>query len=219
MNNSIDYLTQSKLSDILSKYYDIHTEAKIAGTRYRSDIQFEKDGKKYAVEFEGDSHYCNTDVIERDRKKDTILTGLGFECIHIPYWIQISTYTFKMFFDFPYPEDLPQVYPHGFIDPAAKLPVHYCVNGIFKFNCILSEPAERHTEIFVDVIKSLVEHPNITKMDNLIPMYYGADTLKSLIEYLKIGATKETKKIYNKFLDLSLERMPTFCVRNSIPRN
>jgi hypothetical protein len=213
------YLTQSSLTEILSKYYDVKPEVTIEGTKYKSDIQFEKDGIKYAVEFEGDSHYCDPEVMVRDTKKDILLSSKGFNCIHIPYWIQLSTYTFNMFFNFSYPENIEQTYPHGFIDRKATLPSHYCVNGLFKFNSILSELAERHTHIFVDIIKSLVYNKKCNMMDDILPIYYGSNELISLITYLRIDASKEESIIYDKFLSLPLDKIRAQCIHNSFSRH
>jgi very-short-patch-repair endonuclease len=120
-NTEPAYLTQSKLTAMLSKYFEVSTEVKVGDTRLRSDIQFTHNNVKYAVEFDEDSHYCNSDVIENDIRKNDILKSSGFNLVRIPYWLQLNDYVFDSCFGFSYPEPIPQTYPHGFIDKKLRL--------------------------------------------------------------------------------------------------
>ena len=217
MENEPQYLTQEKLTRILSTHYNVEVEVPIIGTKYKSDIQFNIDDKKYVVEFDGDSHYCNPDVMRRDRYKDDILFTLGFNIIRIPYWVQLNSETFEMFFKFKYPDNILQTYPHGFIDKKAKTPAHFCVDGIDKFNTMIFLMAEHNPSLVLEIIRSLSNHSKYKNMNDLIPIKYGFDKLKNLLDYLYINSSKTEKTIINTFLNLNKE-IPRICsIENTIP--
>lgn len=197
------YLTQKKLTELLSKYYPVKTEVKIEGTKFRSDIQFERNGQKYAVEFDGDSHFTDLYVMDRDIEKDKILKSQNFDVIRIPYWIQIDDYSFYMLFRFDYPETLGEgddYYPHGFIDKNAKTPAFYSHRGQEKFLRILYYLAEKWNDVFVRIIQSMVFHPNTP--ENIVTPYLHeeiAHTLKYYVEFESIPDFQ--KEMFQKFID------------------
>lgn len=156
---NLNYLTQSKLTALLQKYFTIDIEVKVGDTRLRSDIQFEYNDQKYAVEFDGAQHYENIDFIERDQRKDKILTEQGFKIVRIPYWIQMTDLVFEHFFGFKYPEKLIKTYNHGFIDNAAHTPAFYCNKGMNRFLKEMGNLCNDKTHVVViDIISSLMNH-------------------------------------------------------------
>jgi hypothetical protein len=158
----VKYLTQAKITDILGKYFNIEVEVPVEGTRMKTDIQFNHNGEKFAVEFDGDSHYCDLDVIRRDRRKNLILRNDGFRVVRFPFWIQFSNDTFRYFFGFDYPEKIIQEYPHGFIDKKAKTPSYFCNQGVTRFfsemNSLLQYSITK--QVFCDVLRSMLDHKN-----------------------------------------------------------
>jgi hypothetical protein len=214
------YLTQKKLEGILSQFFEIETEVLIEGTRMKSDIQFLHDGKKYAVEFDGDSHYCDPTVMQRDLRKDRLLTTQEFNVVRIPYWIQLDTHNFHMFFRFDCPGIIKSNHSHGFIDKKAKLPSHFCVNGIQKFLDMMWYMAEKYRHIFVDVLDSL-NMKNYSNVNNLIPSHYGYPELKQLLNSLMTynDVSNREKKVYKSFLSIPCIPHPVSSIENSIPCN
>jgi len=104
---------------------------------------------KLIIEFDGDSHYCKSDRILKDRAKDNDYRSLRYRVVRIPYFIQMSKPLLKMIFD----EDIEfkQIYPNGFIDKKAVLPADYCELGIELF----LEDLERFSYCRDDIIESL----------------------------------------------------------------
>lgn len=216
---SKEYLTQTKLAEILSTMFEITMEVPITGSRFKSDIQFEYNGDKYAVEFDGDSHYCDILVMERDLRKDRLLMSQGFSVVRIPYWIQLDDYTFEMLFRFKSPNTINRNYPHGFIDKKAKTPSYFCVNGVNKFIMMMSLMAEKYRPVFDEIIHSMVYHSFNNNRDNIIPSVYGYPQLKSLLEYLIDfdGSTEECQKpLYNTFIALPSIHYPNCSIENTV---
>jgi hypothetical protein len=180
-----NYLTQQKLGDILSKHFDIESEVRIDGTMLRSDFKFNHDGMVYRVEFDGDSHFTDISVMDRDIKKDQMTWKMtNVTSVRIPYFIQLDNSTFEMFFGFKYPEDLPLMYPHGFIDPKAKTPAYFSIRGLDRFLAIMRYLAEKWNGVYVDIIKSMIYHDKASDFSYIIPEKYGYPELKDLAGYL-----------------------------------
>ena len=203
--NQVDppYLTQSKLTAMLSKYFEVSTEVKVGDTRLRSDIQFTHDNIKYAVEFDGDSHYCNSDVIENDIRKNNLLKSSGFNLVRIPYWLQLNDYVFDSCFGFSYPETIPQTYPHGFIDKKAKTPAFYCVKGLLRFNSELDACVKSDKMIFFDIIKSMTNHSKYSNIDDIVPCYVTLPHIFELLEKYTNEDDEYELSICDGFLEFS----------------
>ena len=213
-----DYLTQTKLQELLSQHFQIKKEVPVKDSRFRSDIQVDHDGVKYAVEFDGDSHYCDVNVMNRDVRKDRLLTEQGFNVVRIPYWVQLDNITFRMFFRFDFPSEIVNHYPHGFIDKKAKTPAFFCVNGMYKFICMMNYMAEKYTPVFDDIIKSFCIHLMNTNMDDVIPIRYGYPDIKGLLLYLSNrDDTCECRRgLYSYFLKLPHNKYPNCSIENTI---
>lgn len=122
------YLTEAKLESVLKQIYQnvIHS-FKIPETRYRCDYLIDN---KIVVEFDGDQHYRDVEVIYRDQIKDNLIKQLNLKIIRIPYFIQLNSQTFKFYFDKDV--QIEQNYQHGFID-SKIYPSYYCEQGIKRF--------------------------------------------------------------------------------------
>lgn len=186
MEKDTTYLTQEKLAEYLSSFCDIETEVKVEGTRFKSDIQFENNGTKFAVEFDGDAHFTDLKVIERDIRKNKVLTEQGFSVVRIPYFIQLTRQTFVLFFGFDYPRRGKKFekYPHGFIDKNAKTPAHFSSQGMDKFISIMMHLAEKWSPVYFDIMDSMVNHEAKDNFSNIIPENLGYPKLKDLAEHL-----------------------------------
>lgn len=213
------YLTQDKLTQLLSTMFEIKTEVPIEGTRFKSDIQFTYNGEKYAVEFDGDSHYCDIKVMERDIRKDKHLFGKGFNIVRIPYWIQLDDTTFRMLFRFDSPTPIERTYQHGFIDNKAKTPAYFCVNGLQKFLEMMDYMAEKYTGVFEEIIDSLNENKLNGNINNLIPLNYGYPQLEKSLNYLinfDDTITYNQKITFKKFLNIPKIPHPRCSIGNTI---
>lgn len=207
----VDYLTEEKLFNILNKYYDVERQFKINGTRYKCDMIFEHEGKKYAVEFDGDSHFIDIAVMDRDITKTNFLWNMGYRVIRIPYFIQLDDYTFDMFFRFEYPESLPEVYPHGFIDKRAKTPAYFSSRGMDNFLKIMWYTSEKYNYVFSEIISSMVSHPKGEKdFSYVIPKNLGYGSLKDLCDYLlhtdNYGKCAGRDIRYKKFINAKFKK-------------
>jgi hypothetical protein len=132
------YLTEKKLIQLfkdLEKQTDlIKIETNVKIDKYRGDIVI---NDYWLVEFDGYRHYTEADVIYRDRHKDFLWashTDNYDSVIRIPYFIQLTTQTFKDYFQdflkkFKINVKIEQNYKHGFIDKKAVLPANFCSLG------------------------------------------------------------------------------------------
>lgn len=123
------YLTESKLHAVLSEWAgdtNVDTQVKVAGTRMRSDFEVRKDSTVYVVEFEGDTHYRDANVVYRDNLKARIQEGEGKKVVKIPYFVQLTSQTFEHFFGIKF--DIESDFPHGFITTKV-LPASFCPIG------------------------------------------------------------------------------------------
>jgi hypothetical protein len=178
------YLTESKLFDIFKSNNEItkiQRQFSIPNIRYRSDYYIEYNNIPIIVEFEGETHFRDIDVIERDHKKsDIILTQLNFGLVKIPYFIQLNSDTWNWFFH-GMKFDIITDYSHGFIDKKAKLPASFCASGYHKFTHLLELVYKDCPIVFFEIYKSLI---NWCKLKS--PNYVYVDTFFEikLLDYL-----------------------------------
>ncbi len=100
-----------------------------SGINRRPD--YRNDELKLIVEFDGYRHYISSSKVLSEDLKTKTYTKMGYKVVRIPYFVQMSNQVIKTLFDVDV--DIPQVYPHGFIDSQALLPADYCYLGIMKF--------------------------------------------------------------------------------------
>lgn len=127
------YLTQQKLIDIvrnIPEFMNILLESRVGDTRCRWDILVDYNGKKIAIEFDGDRHYWDSTTIRLDNIKNKIAEESGIKVIRIPYFIQLTKETFKYYFGFSI--DIEQDFPHGFITTKI-FPASYSRLGYLRY--------------------------------------------------------------------------------------
>ena len=128
------YLTEQNLG-ILFKTLVPHLEFEHnktvpnSGIKTRPDYRFEELG--LIIEFDGNQHYQDANVIFRDKEKDKIYTEMGYRIERVPYFIQMTEEFLCQLFQQPILYK--QNYPHGFIDKKAVLPANFCELGIQRF--------------------------------------------------------------------------------------
>lgn len=151
------YLTESKLGDTLREIFgenNVISQVSVKGTKLRIDFKVIYDNKELYVEFNGDSHYRDVEVIRRDFEKTKTFPNL----VSIPYWVQLDALTFKYYFGHLFNNDIDlnciikTDFPHGFISEKCVLPSYFCELGISRF---LSEFNNLPKEISDAVGKSL----------------------------------------------------------------
>lgn len=156
------YLTQQKLENLLADAFAGHisifeTEKKIDGLpNHRWDIYVEfLNGKKIAVEFDGDQHYRNMVTIDRDVMKDDSAYEQCIIPIRIPYWVQLTDETAKHYFGDLFDEiHIEQNYPHGFIK-SKIFPASYCAMGVEMF---LDDLFNLPHEVYDTVLDNMLDH-------------------------------------------------------------
>jgi len=169
------YLTQQKLENALREIVGLNAwrgkESIVPGTRQRWDMTFVKNNQTIIVEYDGDEHYRNSLKIKTDIEKDKKAKQLGYKVIRIPYWVQLTTETFRFYFGFD--AHIQQEFPHGFITTKI-FPASFCEKGIKRFKKELHElPANVKT----DVIKSLRDRARDHGIEYVLP-----ETLRYLID-------------------------------------
>lgn len=131
----------------------IQRQAKVAGTRMRYDARMEYSGKVYMVEFDGDSHFRDANVIYRDNLKDAAMAQAGISVVRIPYFVQLDNDTFYALFGFDCPFSIRTDFPHGFIT-TKMLPASFCGLGVSRFKNVLKQLPE---QVVQQIDKSLDE--------------------------------------------------------------
>lgn len=133
------YLTEKSLGDILRAWAgpeNVTPQPMVLGTRMRYDYLVTLPNETLFVEFDGDSHFRDANVIFRDDAKDKIAATLGRRVIRIPYFIQLTTETFSFFFGEGF--DVATSFPHGFI-AHKMLPSSFCPLGYARARSILDD--------------------------------------------------------------------------------
>lgn len=134
-NFDIDnYLTEYKLGKYLQKIFqkDFIHDKKVPKSSLNTRPDYRNDELMLIVEFDGEKHYTDPNVIYRDKQKDDEYKKLGYKVIRIPYFIQLETRTIKLLFNVDF--ELTQEFPHGFIvDRNLVLPASYCKAGAQRF--------------------------------------------------------------------------------------
>lgn len=128
-----------------------------SGIKTRPDYRFEI--IKLIVEFDGNQHYQNVDIIFRDQEKDRVYTEMGYRIIRIPYFIQMTEALLKNLFNQQIHYN--QEYPHGFIDDAAILPANFCELGIKRFVADLDRFPDYKSEIVDSLRQKIFEKKEI----------------------------------------------------------
>jgi len=205
------YLTESKLGDVLKEIFgteNVRSQVKVPGTKMRVDFEFSYNGQVFQVEFDGDSHYRDIDVIFRDMVKGDTLPNL----IRIPYWLQLNTDTFRALFTDGYGID-PEVsittdFPHGFISKDCVFPASFCEMGISRF---LREVYTISSEVLCGVRTSLLDRVREKKIPHkVVPAAVG--------EYLfNIPMRKHYDTMYSpykRYIFIDAEALPS--IRNDL---
>lgn len=146
------YLVQNTLGEILKKWAgedNVSSEVMVPTTRMRNDFRVNKNGKTYVVEFDGDQHYRDAVVIQRDNLKDSLVRQLGFVVVRIPYFIQLTTQTFKHYFNEDF--EIETTFPHGF-HATKMLPASFCPLG---YSRLLKEVDALPDNVRADINNSL----------------------------------------------------------------
>lgn len=134
------YLTEEMLGRILvllSGAREVLQQPQVIGTRMRYDYRIMADGTPFFVEFDGDSHFRDANVVFRDRLKDMTSEKAGAKVVRIPYFVQLTTDTFKHFFGFAAPFTIETSFPHGFIT-SKMTPASFCMLGLDRYEKIIT---------------------------------------------------------------------------------
>ena len=129
------YLTENKLGEFLLRYIPSGnwvSQYKLSNSRFKVDWASSTLG--LCVEFDGYQHYTSSKQILNDRRKDALISDMGFKSIRIPYFIQLNREVIKDLFNVDIPEFV-QTYPHGFVSTKNTMafPADFCYMGIERF--------------------------------------------------------------------------------------
>lgn len=97
--------------------------------RFRYDVII--DSCKRIIEFDGDGHYSDVRNIYNDLAKDEHAKIHGYSVIRIPYFVQLTNQTSKMFLGVE--AEVEQKFPHGFVSEKCILPATFCVKGLERY--------------------------------------------------------------------------------------
>jgi len=160
-----EYLTEKKLGLILNDIFkeEFINNKKVPNSSILNRPDFRSDILKLIVEFDGYFHYTSSKVILNDINKDNEYKKLGYEIIHIPYFIQISSNIIFNLFNVNY--EYKQQYPHGFIDEKVIFPADFCEMGIDRFKNDLI----KFYYVKNEIIKSLINKIEIMNINLILP--------------------------------------------------
>lgn len=159
----IGYLTEKKLGNVLREWVgeiNVTAEAKVPGTRMHWDYMVRHGDKTYAVEYHGDTHYRDANVMYRDNIKQDIADRHGFISVQLPFFVQLNHQTFDYYFNDAF--DISTDYGQGFIDHK-MLPASFCTLGVYKYYVEVLELPENITD---EIVQSLRE-----KQRDIFPLY------------------------------------------------
>jgi len=166
------YLTQRKLSDALQQIVGlawVGDEVRIPGSRRRWDMAFRSDSGLIVVEYDGDTHYCNSIRIKMDREKDMAAKESGQKVVRFPYWIQLDQVTLKHYFNLS--AEIEQDFPQGFITTKV-FPASFCEMGIERFRMEL------------DSLPTIVSEKVVASLRERAKEYGAEYVLPSALTYL-----------------------------------
>jgi len=149
-----NYLTEEILGFLLQDLFpeDTFIRDKIvkgSGSRCRPD--YHSPVSKRIFEFDGFYHFTDPSVIWSDSIKTEMYEEMGYEVVHIPYFVQITPQT--IYYYFGVDSCMDSGYPHGFIDEKAKTPAYFCSLGLLTYGNILNNLPENIKE---DICRSLL---------------------------------------------------------------
>jgi len=163
-----EHLTEKNLGLILTELFPnndfIHNKGVPEANNTRTRPDYRSKERKLIIEFDGDTHYCKSNVIKSDFKKDIDYASIGYRIFRIPYFVQITTKMLKDIFD----ENIKwnQRFTHGFISPKVTLPADYCDLGIKRFKNDLDR-FDYHAEDIVHSLKNKLKEKN--DMELILP--------------------------------------------------
>lgn len=184
MNTKCEYLTEAKLGEIIDVWAEstdrvVIRQFSLYNKRLKYDFfvrdkELTEGATVFFVEFDGDTHFRDAQVMERDLRKEVDATEYGFDLdsqlieklyvdtdeeetvdyfesinvkfVRIPYFIQLTNETWEYYFEESHPK--PEMFPafnHGFVT-TKWFPESFCVGGIERFRKILSDLEESGLE-------------------------------------------------------------------------
>lgn len=171
------YLIEDRLYEALQKIYncDFLRNKTVPNSSINKRPDFRNDELKIIVEFDGDLHYRVRQRQKADTEKDEVYSKMGYKVIHIPYFVQLSSVVIKELFGVDM--EWEQVYPHGFIDSKAMLPVDFNYYGIYRFR----KDLKKFSYIKDDIIESLKDKIILLGKDEVLPYGMTLEELTAVI--------------------------------------
>lgn len=191
MNTKCEYLTEAKLGEIIDAWAEatdrvVIRQFSLYNKRLKYDFfvrdkELTEGATVFFVEFDGDTHFRDAQVMERDKRKEIDATEYGFDLdsqlieklyedtdeeetfdyfesinvkfVRIPYFVQLTNETWEYYFEESHPK--PEMFPtfnHGFVT-TKWFPESFCVGGIERFRKILSDLEESGLEMVAKDIR------------------------------------------------------------------
>lgn len=171
------YLTEKGLYEALQKIFncDFIKDKSVPNSGINKRPDFRNDDLKLIVEFDGDLHYSVRKRQKVDIEKDSVYSKMGYKVVHIPYFVQLSSVVIKDLFGVEM--EWEQVYPHGFIDSEAMLPVDFNYYGIYRFR----QDLKKFSYINDDIIESLQAKIELLGSDDVLPYGMTLEELTAVI--------------------------------------
>jgi hypothetical protein len=165
-----EYLIEAKLINIFEQLstqvrFKYFTNFKF--DRYRGDLVVNTQQHTFLIEFDGFPHYTKASMCISDIQKDKVWKSKSIShlIVRIPYFIQLTTETFKFYFsqfllDLDIEVTIISDFPHGFIDKKVIFPADFCSLGEKRF---LQELNVLPTLIYNSVITSIKNNVKLAK--------------------------------------------------------
>lgn len=140
----IDKLSEDNLLDVLRELFPSVNSIKKETFKFKNkrmivDYYFEFAGKRFAIEFDGPTHFTKTKTQIRDNNLKEYCKIYNITLIRIPYFIQIDDSVLGCLFGWDFCKQhnllgkIISVYPHGFIDEGCVLPADFNSYGTKLF--------------------------------------------------------------------------------------
>lgn len=164
------YLTEEKLLRLMVIWAgaeNVMQQFPVVGTRMKYDAKVTIEGDKtFVVEFDGDSHFRDANVIYRDELKDKTMWSADIPVLRVPYFVQLDNETFEHFFIVPFNHNIRTECKHGFTETTKMLPASFCSLGMFRYKKIMASLPEAAR---VAVLRSLEKRADVLPR----PYVYG----------------------------------------------
>lgn len=205
--DSGEYLDEKKLGGVLEQMFGVDNvrsqfSVKIPGELGSKRIDYRvvtKTGTTLFVEYDGDRHYYETNVVQRDILLKHYCKFNNILFVQVPYWLQLDKRTVEFLFGgFDYiPDILPEIssFPHGFVSKKCVLPSQFSSFGWKRFVTEMKQIQRVlptvHEQIIGSLKRKYEEQLHIVENHQIFKQVYVSEQRKSVAMEYVIGCERD----------------------------